>query len=553
MGPANCAIIGCTNSTYRLKKWEESLCHEPNHIVNGILILKKHCGCNPPYRLYMFPSIKRNGEKRKMWVDLMKRETAQKTAWSPGGSDRVCSDHFVDGIPTNKNPNPALKLGYEIKERKKRRTIVKHNFQCGNSSKDLDLLSDKQPEENVNEKASQENLLSDAVVEEDVEQVVNKDESINANDPPAAVSNVSSQECDECFAKETLVGKQKGKINKLCKQLKQVKIAYKKECQTSKPFSIADIETDQKINFYTGITSLILFESLYKMLLPLIPSITFWRGTKKVVSQKVKSLKTKKKAASRKLTPKNEFLLTLMRLRLGLLNEDLADRFGISPATCSETFKTWVRLLSMTIGQFVKWLPQEVVKENMPKIFKKAGHGNTRVIIDCSEIFIERPKSLETQAATWSDYKSHNTLKFLIGISPTGFISFLSECYGGRASDKYICKDSGFYDLLDLYDEVMADRGFQIQEELMLSFCTLTVPPGARLKSQMTDAEVQKTKKIANLRIHVERAINRVKTFRILKSPLPITMIHHCDDIVRTCAGLCNLKPLLYVESKKTS
>ena len=97
----------------------------------------------------------------------------------------------------------------------------------------------------------------------------------------------SSQECDGCFAKETLVGKKKGEIIKLCKQLKQVRTAYKKECETSKPFSISDIETDQKMNFYTGITSLIIFESLYKTL---IPSITFWRGTKKVVSQKVKSL-----------------------------------------------------------------------------------------------------------------------------------------------------------------------------------------------------------------------------------------------------------------------
>ena len=49
--------------------------------------------------------------------------------------------------------------------------------------------------------------------------------------------------------------------------------------------------------------------------------------------------------------------------------------------------------------------------------------------IDCSEVFIEQPKSLTNQAATWSDYKHHNTVKFLVGITPTGFISFLSDCY----------------------------------------------------------------------------------------------------------------------------
>ena len=78
------------------------------------------------------------------------------------------------------------------------------------------------------------------------------------------------------------------------------------------------------------------------------------------------------------------------------------------------------------------------------------------------------PKSVYLQAATWSDYKHHNTLKFLIGISPSGFITFVSDSYGGRTSDVYICKDSNFYDLLERKDEIMADRGLQIKEELLL-------------------------------------------------------------------------------------
>ena len=226
----------------------------------------------------------------------------------------------------------------------------------------------------------------------------------------------------------------------------------------------------------------------------------------------------KKTTRPRKLEPKDEFLLTLMRIRLGILNEDLADRFGIAPSTCSSIFKTWIRLLSDTLGKALVQRPQkESIMENMPKAFKKVGYGNVRVVIDCSEVFIERSKSLKTQAETWSDYKSHNTVKSLVGISPTGFITFFSSCYGGRASDRFICQDSYFYDGLDLYDEVMADRGFQIQEELMMKFCKLT----ARVKSQMTTAEVKKTKEIANLRIHVERAINRIKTFRILKTVMP--------------------------------
>ena len=64
----------------------------------------------------------------------------------------------------------------------------------------------------------------------------------------------------------------------------------------------------------------------------------------------------------------------------------------------------------------------------------------------------------------------------------------------------------------------MADRGFQIKEELLLHFCSLEIPPGARIKSQMTSAEGRKTKDVASLRIHVERTINCIKSFRILNT-----------------------------------
>ena len=96
--------------------------------------------------------------------------------------------------------------------------------------------------------------------------------------------------------------------------------------------------------------------------------------------------------------------------------------------------------------------------ENMPKIFRKASHSRLRVIIDCFEVFIERPKSVNVQATTWSAYKSHNTIQFLIDILPTGYVTFLSDCYSRRSTDKFITADSGFYDCLDIFDEVMAER-----------------------------------------------------------------------------------------------
>ena len=310
-------------------------------------------------------------------------------------------------------------------------------------------------------------------------------------------------------------------------------------------FSWRSIKSDARMNFYTGITTIKMFNVIFSLLQPYLSRVTYWNGPikhrKTLMNKKKKTL-----SSSRKLSQKDEFLLVLMRLRLGLLCVDVADRFGVSPSLASRVFTTWIRLISKVLGNaLVVWLPVESIRENMPESFRKAGYSKCRVILDCFEVFIETPKSLKAQALTWSDYKHHNTIKCLVGISPLGYITFLSDCYGGRSTDKFITQDSGFYDLLERDDEVMADRGFQIREELYHHYCRLIVPPGARTKSQMTTAECKKTKKVANLRIHVERAINRIKTYHVLKTTMPISMLQHADYIVRSCAALWNLKPPL--------
>ena len=204
---------------------------------------------------------------------------------------------------------------------------------------------------------------------------------------------------------------------------------------------VLSLEQLHKMKFHTGIQTIAIFHMhvIFNLIKPCLSSMIYWRGSKTVSPSKHSSHKKRFKQI---LPHKDQLLMVLMRLRLGLLNEDLSDRFLISPSLCSNIFITWIKMLASLFGKtLVTWLPRDVVKNNLPEGFKQIS-PKTQCIIDCTEVFIERSKSLNVQASTWSDYKKHNTVKFLVAISPHGYIMLLSDCYGGRTTDQYICANS---------------------------------------------------------------------------------------------------------------
>ena len=88
-------------------------------------------------------------------------------------------------------------------------------------------------------------------------------------------------------------------------------------------------------------------------------------------------------------------------------------------------------------------------------------------------------------------------MKVLIGVMPSGAISFVSESYEGSISDRRLVELSGLLQLLEPGDEVMADKGFLIQDLLAPIGVRLNVPPLLQSKSQMPTDDVVVTKKIA--------------------------------------------------------
>nr|CAH7767566.1 unnamed protein product [Callosobruchus chinensis] len=233
--------------------------------------------------------------------------------------------------------------------------------------------------------------------------------------------------------------------------------------------------------------------------------------------------------------------------------KDLGYRFHISPTTVSTYFENIIHILYKRFSTLIRWPDRITSKLNIPECFREVFHDKTTVIIDCFEVFIEKPSSLLTQQQCWSNYKHHHTVKFLIGITPQGSICYISDAWGGRASDKQIVEGSHFCNKIKPGDIVLADRGFLIRDILGMFRAKLVIPAFTKGKSQLHPIEVEETRQIAHVRIHVERVTGLVKNkFRIFRGTIPISMLkkgsiseqhNMLDKIVIVSCALINLSP----------
>ncbi|XP_037515634.1 uncharacterized protein LOC119392748 [Rhipicephalus sanguineus] len=247
-----------------------------------------------------------------------------------------------------------------------------------------------------------------------------------------------------------------------------------------------------------------------------------------------------------------KLVIFLMKLKLGISFASLGALFGLHRTGVSRIFFSVLSNLLTAMKECIPEPSLSAVQASMPACFK-LHYPRCRYIIDCTEIRTEEPPTVEQKRALFSHYKGCYTLKFLIGILPNGVVTFLSDAYGGRTSDTRITLESGFLDRIEPGDIVLADKGFPgIKAPTEGQKGILVLPPFSKGNVQFTHEELLETYNVAQVRIHVERVIQRVKMFNVLNTRIPVDLIPRMGDIMRMCCILANLQAPIFSEQSVT-
>ncbi|CAM1154304.1 Uncharacterised protein r2_g4268 [Pycnogonum litorale] len=413
---------------------------------------------------HLFP---KDTQMKKKWSTAIKRyDTLTKTLWKPKSTSVVCREHFI--------PEDYNKTLLGVCSRLKRNAIPS-------------VFKFKKPESTSNKNRA------DRAHKREVKKVTE------------ASSNSTVQEFigEEVIIRTSDVESVEGGDNILKDDKHDQEIQCDLLTDSGTQFSVCEFKSNPvMISYYTGFEDYEHF--MYVFTLLEIPA--------RNLDYKCKHLSVE-----------NHFFLTLMKLRQAKDDQELAYFFKISQPVVSKIFHTWLRFLYYQLDEINFWPSQETNNNYMPDDFKRL-FPSTRVILDTTETPIQKPSNVKNQSATFSTYKNRNTLKTLVGCTPRGLISFVSDSYGGSASDRQIIERSQLIKNSSKYfskkDSIMANRGIMVQDLFARMDVQVNTPSLLNGKSQLDEKVVVKDRRIASKRIHIERVIGLAKTYKMLKKEL---------------------------------
>lgn len=267
---------------------------------------------------------------------------------------------------------------------------------------------------------------------------------------------------------------------------------------------------------------------------------------------------TRVKRRKKKLGGETGLFFTLFVLRTGTSLRVASTLFGVSESTGGRAFTTWLDFLAGSLRPILRTPDVKTVASSAPRNFRRKGLASVGLVLDATEYAVDKVWQTEAQRALWSQYKKAYTAKLLIAITPAGAISFVSDAYAGRMSDVELVQQCGILEELEKEGfggkgmHIMADRGLNgIAPLLLKKGMHYVAPPFKRRgEEQFTEEDAGVTRDVANLRIHVERAIGAMRQWRILDTKFDSQQMDNVGEIALVCAALVNLtrKPFASVD-----
>nr|XP_023012459.1 uncharacterized protein LOC111502577 [Leptinotarsa decemlineata] len=237
---------------------------------------------------------------------------------------------------------------------------------------------------------------------------------------------------------------------------------------------------------------------------------------------------------------KLRIVLVLFKLKRNLSFDCLAIIFNLPKTTCTKYFYSTLSLLATVLRPIVKWPTKEEIQANTPRCSKH--FENTRVVLHCTEIKVRKSKILTDRLESFLYFKNTLALKVLTGITPSGLIAYVGPCYGGKTSNEAIFNGCDFTSPLDPSEDLVVNKSFWIGKESE-DYLVEIIQPSFLDKKQLSEEEATLTSNTPRTRIHIDRVIQKMKSFKIISSQIEWFMIPHMDDAMIVIAGLLNLSP----------
>ncbi|KAM9710219.1 uncharacterized protein ACNS7B_024212 isoform 2-T2 [Menidia menidia] len=448
---------------------------------------------------YRFP---RDPERKQRWVAAVNRE-----GWVPNDGSRLCSTHFISAplSPEMKEPG-APELADKQEARVEAANALLFLQGQGRPAAHRPPQGQRPPEAEDSGSSS----LSD---EED-----------------------DDQDEDE---KESLTDSKRGRFD-VCLDSADALRALKKENQFLREsvekmsLSESSFRNDaEKVKFYTGLPNYFVLETVMWLLAPHMDGVK-----------------------NARLSKFQQLLLTLMRLRLDLRNQDLAYRFGVKVATVTRTVHRMVHIMSAAlVPTAVFWPSRAELRKNLPAALRGA-HPDCAVILDCFTVAFEEAGQQQGRApsppSSSPPAPGPGVLKYLIGLAPQGVVTFVSRGVTGGVSNQSLAEGCGVLCKLLPGDVALAARDLDIAEAVAARGARFKIagacPEEAGGGSEGAPAATPDT---ASVQRHVERVVSMVKRrYAMLTGPVEspfgsaperASSLSTFDKIVQVACALNNL------------